>query len=108
MTERREKRRIERSAGTGSVSQAGNPLGTVSYILEIWQTFHIVQGFGPGPAQEIDGMKEIRIRLVRHQLDSFKFWQEAAVLTLQFEDGRRLDGFLDGDAFVASGQLTAA
>lgn len=108
MAKRHEKRRIERSAGTGSMLRAGNPVGTVSYILEIWQTFHIVQGFGPGPAQEIEGMKEIRIRLVRHQLDSFKFWQATETLTLQFEDGRRLDGFFDGAAFIASGQLTAA
>jgi len=53
-------------------------------------------------------MKEIRLRLVRHTLDTFAVWQESATLTLQLEDGRRLEGFLNGDMFVASGQLTAA
>lgn len=96
------------SSGTGTMSRAGTPLGAVSYLLEIWQTFHIVQGLGPGPAQEIEGMKEIRLRLVRHKLDTFALWQDSATLTLQLEDGRRLDGFLNGDVFVASGQLTAA
>ncbi len=63
MGERREKRRIERSAGMGSMSRAGAALGTASYVLEIWQTFHIVQGFGAGPAQEIEGMKESKSAL---------------------------------------------
>ena len=108
MSERLVQRRIERSAGTGTMSRAGAPLGTASYLLEIWQTFHIIQGLGPGPAEEIEGMKEIRLRLVRHSLDSFGLWQDSATLTLQLEDGRRLDGFLNGDMFVASGQLTAA
>lgn len=108
MSERREQRRIERSAGKGAMSRAGAPIGTVSYLLEIWQTFHIVQGFGAGPAQEVQGMKEIRLRLVRHTLDTFALWQGSATLTLQLEDGRRLDGFLDGDMFIASSQLTVA
>ena len=108
MSERREQRRIERGAGTGTMSRAGAPLGTVSYLLEIWQTFHIVQTFGPGPAQEIEGMKQIRLRLVRHTLDTFALWLDSGTLTLQLEDGRRLEGFLNGDMFVASGQLTAA
>jgi hypothetical protein len=108
MSERREERRIEKSAGTGTMSQGATPLGKVSYLLEIWQTFHIVQGFGPGPAQEIEGMKAIRLRLVRHKLDTVALWQGGGTLTLQFEDGRRLDGFLNGDMFVASGQLTSA
>jgi len=108
MSERREQRRIERTAGRGTVSRAGAPLGTVSYLLEVWQTFHVVQGFGAGPAQEIEGMKEIRLRLVRHTLDTFALWQDSATLTLQLEDGRRLEGFLNGDMFVASGQLTTA
>jgi hypothetical protein len=106
MSERREQRRIERSAGTGSMSRAGAPLGTVSYILEIWQTFHIVQGFGAGSAQEMEGLKEIRLRLMHHTLDTFALWQDSATLTLQLEDGRRLEGFLNGDMFVASGQMT--
>lgn len=108
MSERREQRRIERNAGTGTMSRAGAPLGTVSYLLEVWQTYHIVKGFGAGPAQEVEGMKEIRLRLVRHTLDTFSLWQDSATLTLQLEDGRRLDGFLDGDMFIASSQLTVA
>lgn len=109
MSERREKRRIEKSAGTGSMSQGGAPLGTVSYLLEIWQTIHIVTpGFGTGPTEEVEGLKEIRIRLVHHALDSFKLTHEGATLTLQLEGGRLIDGFLDGDAFIASGQLRAA
>jgi hypothetical protein len=105
MRERRTQRRIERSAGTGSMSRAGAPLGTVSYILEIWQTFHIVQGFGAGSVQEMEGMKEIRLRLMRQTLDTFA-GQDSGTLTLQLEDGRRLEGFLNGDMFVASGQMT--
>jgi hypothetical protein len=108
MSERREQRRIERSAGTGTLSRGGAALGTVSYLLEIWQTIHIIRTFGPGPAQELEGLKEIRISLVRHQLDTFKLWHDSATLTLQLEDGRRLDGFLNGNTFVASGQMTAA
>lgn len=108
MSERREQRRIERCAGTGTMSRAGASLGTASYLLEIWQTFHIVQGFGAGPAEEVEGMKEIRIRLVHHTLDTFALWQDSATLTLQLEDGRRLEGFLNADMFVASGQLMTA
>lgn len=108
MSERREERRIERSAGTGVIARDGAALGTVSYLLEIWQTFHIVRTFGPGRAQEIEGMKEIRIHFVRHQLDAFKLWHERGTLTLKLEDGRQLNGFLDGDSFIASGQLTVA
>jgi hypothetical protein len=108
MGERREQRLIERSAGKGAMSRAGAPLGAVSYLLEIWQTFHIVHGFGAGPAEEIEGMKEIRLRLLRHTLDTFAFWQDSTTLTLQLEDGRRLEGFLNDDMFIASGQLTSA
>ena len=32
-------------------------------------------------------MKEIRLRLVRHTLDTFALWQDSATLTLQLEDG---------------------
>jgi len=108
MSERREQRRIERSAGTGTVTRGGILLGTITYLLEIWQTFHIIRGFGTGPEEEVEGLKEIRIRILRHDLDAFKLWQETATLNLQLEDGRRLDGFINGDQFVASGQLTAA
>ena len=107
MSERREQRRIERSEGTGAVARDGMPLGTVTYLLEIWQTFHIVRAFGAGPEEEVEGLKEIRIRILRHDLDRFKLWQESATLNLRLEDGRRLDGFINGDQFVASGQLTA-
>ena len=107
MAERREERLIERSAGKGSIWRAGVSLGTVSYVLEAWQTFHIVQGFGSGPAQEVEGLKELRVRLVRHNLD-FKLMQESATITLHLEDGRHVDGFLDGERFIASSQLTAA
>ena len=106
MRERRESRRVERSAGVGTITRDGTILGTVSYVLEIWQTFHIVQTFGPSPAQEIPGMQEIHIQFVRHELDTFALWQQNATLTLQLQDGRRLDGFLDGNKFVASGQMT--
>ena len=107
MSERREQRRIERTAGTGTVSRDGVQLGTVSYLLEIWQTFHIIRGFGPGSDEEVEGLKEIRIQILRHDLDTFTLWQEGATLNLRLEDGRRLDGFLTNDEFVAGGQLTA-
>ena len=80
----------------------------MSYVLEIWQTFHILRTFGPGPDQEIEGLKDIRIQVVRHDLDTIKLWRESATLNLRLADGRRLDGFLNNDEFVASGQLTAA
>ncbi len=108
MSERREQRRIERTAGTGTVSRDGVELGTLSYLLEIWQTFHIISGLGPGPDEEVEGLKEIRIQILRHDLDTFKLWRERATLNLRLEDGRRLEGFLNDDEFVASGQLTAA
>jgi hypothetical protein len=53
-------------------------------------------------------MKEIRLRLVRQEFDTLALWHDSATLTLQLEDGRRLEGFLNGDMFVACGQLTAA
>lgn len=108
MSERREQRRIERTAGTAIVSRDGVRLGTMSYLLEIWQTFHIIRGMGPGPDEEVEGIKEIKIQILRHDLDTFKLWRERARLNLRLEDGRRLDGFLNNDEFVASGQLTAA
>jgi len=48
MSERREQRRVERSAGTGTVTRDGAPLGIITYSLEIWQRFHIIRGFGTG------------------------------------------------------------
>jgi hypothetical protein len=108
MSERREQRRVERCAGTGTVTRDGVAVGSVSYVMEIWQTFHIIRTFGPGPEQEVEGLKEISITFIRHQLDTFRLWHERATLTLHLQDGRRLDGFLNGDSFVASGQLTAA
>lgn len=107
MSERRERRRIERTAGTGTVTLGGVALGSATYVMEVWQTFHIPRAFGDGGG-EVAGLKELKITLIRHDLDSFKLWQERVTLTLHFEDGRRLDGFLDEDEFVASGQLTAA
>lgn len=107
MSERQERRRVERVAGTGTVTRDGAAIGTATYLMEIWQTFHILRTFGAGGG-EVAGMKDISITLVRHDLDTFKLWQERATLTLHFEDGRRLDGFLNGDEFVASGQLTTA
>ena len=76
--------------------------------MEIWKTVHIAQGFRPGPAQEIDGLHEIRIRLVMRPQDTFRFSMDHDTLTLRLEDDRQLDGFLNGDAFIASSQLTAA
>jgi hypothetical protein len=108
MSERREQRRVERCAGTGTVMREGVALGSATYVMEIWQTFHIQRTFGPGPEQEVAGMKEISITFINHQLDTFSLWQDRATLTLHLEDGRQLDGFLNGDEFVASGQLTAA
>jgi hypothetical protein len=108
MSERREQRRVERCAGTGTVTRDDARLGSVTYVMEIWQTFHIRRTFGPGPDQEVAGMKEINITFINHQFDTFRLWQERATLTLKLEDGRSLEGFLDGDSFVASGQLTAA
>ena len=108
MSERREQRRVERSAGTGTVTRGGAVIGSVTYVMEIWQTFHIIRGLGPGPEEEVAGMKEINITFINHTLDTFKLWQDRATLTLKLEDGRTLEGFLDGDSFVASGQLTAA
>jgi hypothetical protein len=108
MSERREQRRIERTAGTGTVSRDGVQLGTLSYLLEIWQTFHIIRCFGPGPDEEVAGLKDIRLRILRHDLDTFKLRQDRATLNLRLEDGRRLEGFVSDNEFVASGQLTAA
>lgn len=108
MSERREERRIERSTGTGTITRDSAKIGMATYVLEIWQTFHITRAFGPGPEQETAGMKDIHITFVRHDLDTFRLWQDRAMLTLHLQDGRRLDGFLNGDEFVASGQLTAA
>jgi hypothetical protein len=108
MSERREQRRIERTEGTGRVSRNGTVLGTVSYLFEVWQTFHIIRGLGPGPAEEVAGLKDLRILFVRHELDTFALWQDRGTLTLRLEDGREVDGFLDGDRFVASSQLRAA
>ncbi len=108
MSERREERRIERSAGTATVTRDGVTIGTASYRLEVWQTFHIISGLGPGPDEEVEGLKEIRIQLVRHDLDTFKLWRDRATLNLQLADGRRLDGFLNNDEFVAAGQMTTA
>lgn len=108
MSERREQRRVERCAGTGTITRDGVPMSNVTYVMEIWQTFHIIRTFGSGPDQEVAGMKEINITFVNHQLDTFRLWQDRATLTLKLEDGRSLEGFLDGDSFVASGQLTAA
>lgn len=108
MSERREQRRVERCTGTGTVMRGGVALGSATYVMEIWQTFHILRGLGPGPEEEVAGTKEISITFIRHDLDTFRLWQDRATLTLHLEDGRRLDGFLNGDEFVASGQLTAA
>ena len=107
MSERRERRRIERAAGTGTVKRDGAAIGSATYVMEIWQTFHILRTLGTGGG-EVAGMKDISITLIQHDLDTFRLWQERAFLTLHLEDGRRLDGFLSGDEFVASGQLTAA
>ena len=107
MSERRERRRIERTAGTGTVTRDGVALGSATYVMEIWQTFHILNTFGAG-GEDVAGMKDISITFMSHDLDTFKLWQEPATMTLHLEDGRRLDGFLNGDEFVASGQLTAA
>lgn len=76
--------------------------------MEIWQTFHIISGLGPGPEEEVAGLKELNIQFLRHDLDTLKLWHDRATLTLLFQDGRQLEGFLNGDEFVASGQLTAA
>lgn len=108
MSERREQRRVERCAGTGTVTRDGVTLGDVTYVMEIWQTFHMLRTLGPGPEQEVAGLRDINITFINHELDAFGLWQDRATLTLHLEDGRRLDGFLDGDSFVASGQLTAA
>ena len=108
MSERREQRRVERCAGAGTVTRDGVTLGSVTYVMEIWQTFHILSALGPGPNEEVPGLKDIRIMLTKHQLDTFRLCQDLATLTLRLQDGRTLEGFLDGDAFVASGQLTAA
>lgn len=90
MSERREQRRVERCAGTGTVARDGVALGSVSYVMEIWQTFHIIRALGP--EQELEGLKDISITFTSHQLDTFRLWQERATLTLhlQRETARRL------------------
>lgn len=108
MSERREQRRIERTAGTGTVLREGVPIGTASYVMEVWQTFHVISGLGPDPEEEVAGMKELNIQFLRHDLDTFKLWHDRATLTLRLQDGRQLDGFINGEEFVASGQMTTA
>ena len=83
MGERSEQRRIEKTAGTGSISHAGNVMGAVAYLLEIWQTFHILSGLGPAPDEEVPGLMELRIHFLRHGLDALKLPEQAATLTLQ-------------------------
>jgi hypothetical protein len=85
--------------------RAGARLGTVSYSLEVWQTIHVLTGLGSDPPEEVEGLKDFRIRIERHDLDLFKLMVEGGTLTLQLDDGRSIDGFFNGHEFVCSSQV---
>jgi len=105
MSQRKTKERIDRWVGDGSLSHAGQPLGVVRYVVDVYQEFFYLSGLGDalGVEEKVAGLQDLMVSLSGHHIDAFKFIGET--LTLHMKDGRRLDGFLEGRRFVAGGQV---
>jgi hypothetical protein len=100
--EKRDRRLVGHIDGKGSLSRDGVDLGPAEYRGDVYQEFLI---FGDG--DEVPAQKELDIR-VDHRLDDFQLWQGQDTVRLHLEDGRYIDGSLDGARFIPGGQLMNA
>jgi len=100
--DKRIRRHIRRFDGNGALSKDGESVGTVRYQVDVWQNLIVIPS-----GEELPGTKHLEID-VDHGLDPVRLWQEGATFRLHFEDGRYLDGYLDGRRFIPGGQLMNA
>ena len=100
------RRLVEHIRGDGWLTQAGEGLGQVSYVIDVWQ---VERSRGRaversrGPAK--DGL-EINAHLTHHTVNDVPA-NDTEPLTLHLADGRSIAGFLspDGSRFVRTGPL---
>jgi hypothetical protein len=97
---RRVRRIVDRLEGTGSVSREGASLGEADYQITVYQEFTALPD-----GEELGGIPDWDVQLSGHSLDTFGLWQDSAMLILELEDGRQVQGFLDGNRFVLSGNV---
>jgi hypothetical protein len=75
----------------------------IAYTLEIWQTVRLIHV--QDRIEMIDGAPDIEVRLMRRQLHALTPRLDGTMLTLQFKDGRRLDGWVKGARFIPTGSF---
>jgi hypothetical protein len=102
---RAERRLIERTSDTGYLTVAEAPIGSVAYTLEIWQTSRRI--WADGRLETIVETPTIEVRLERRQLASLRPWPKGP-LTLQFSDGRRLDGVIHDGRFIPQDSIATS
>jgi hypothetical protein len=96
--DRKVKKIVEKLEGDGRLTNsAGQQIATPRYWMVVWQAFQLL------PRGEKLAGKDLHITLRAPNLNSLSgALTPDSGLTLQLEDGTRVDGFLAGTRFVPS------
>jgi len=101
--QRRARRAIERLEGKGPLSREGAPLGNVHYRAIVYRKFVVLR-----EGDERTRTPDWDVQLSGPQLNMFALWPATAILTLDLEDGRQVQGFLRGTRLVLSYDIEAS
>ena len=93
--DRRVKQVVEKLEGEGRLTnRAGQQIATPHYWMVVWQAFQLLPR-----GEKLAGLQDLHITLSAPNLNSLSGPLDPG-LTLQLEDGTKVDGFLAGTRFV--------
>ncbi len=95
--DRKVKKIVEKLEGDGRLTNsAGQQIATPHYWMVVWQAFQLLPR-----GERLAGLQDLHITLSAPNLDSLRGpVTPDSGLTLQLEDGTKVDGFLAGTRFV--------
>ena len=95
--DRKVKQIVEKLEGEGRLTNgAGQQIATPHYWMVVWQAFQLLPR-----GEKLAGLPDLHITLSAPNLNSLSGALTAdSGLTLQLEDGTRVEGFLAGTRFV--------
>ena len=95
--DRKVKQIVEKLEGEGRLTNsAGQQIATPHYWMVVWQAFQLLPR-----GEKLPGLQDLHITLSAPNLNALSGALAAdSGLTLQLEDGTRVEGFLAGTRFV--------
>ena len=95
--DRKVKQIVEKLEGEGRLTNsAGQQIATPHYWMVVWQAFQLLPR-----GEKLPGLQDLHITLSAPNLNSLSGALAAdSALSLQLEDGTKVDGFLAGTRFV--------